>query len=87
MCGILGIINENNRPVNQSLVDGLTVLQHRGQDSAGIATIHENRFHMYKNKGLVSEVFNQENIVQLTGNMGIGHVRYSTSGSKLLSVG
>jgi amidophosphoribosyltransferase len=84
MCGILGIINENNRPVNQSLVDGLTVLQHRGQDSAGIATIHENRFHMYKNKGLVSEVFNQENIVQLTGNMGIGHVRYSTSGSTSL---
>jgi amidophosphoribosyltransferase len=84
MCGILGIINENNRPVNQSLVDGLTVLQHRGQDSAGIATIHDTRFHMYKNKGLVSEVFNQENIIQLIGNMGIGHVRYSTSGSTSL---
>ena len=81
MCGILGIINENKNSVNQLLVDGLTILQHRGQDSAGIATIHENRFHMYKNKGLVSEVFNQENITQLTGNMGIGHVRYSTSGS------
>ena len=81
MCGILGIINENKKQVNQLLVDGLTVLQHRGQDSAGIATIHNNRFHMYKNKGLVSEVFNQDNITQLTGNMGIGHVRYSTSGS------
>jgi amidophosphoribosyltransferase len=81
MCGILGIINENKKQVNQSLVDGLTVLQHRGQDSAGIATIDNNRFQMYKNKGLVSEVFNQDNITQLTGNMGIGHVRYSTSGS------
>ena len=81
MCGILGIINENNKAVNQSLVDGLTVLQHRGQDSAGIATIHENKFHIYKNKGLVSEVFHQDNITQLTGNIGIGHVRYSTSGS------
>jgi amidophosphoribosyltransferase len=81
MCGILGIINENEKQVNQSLVDGLTVLQHRGQDSAGIATIHNNRFHMYKNKGLVSEVFNQDNITNLIGNMGIGHVRYSTSGS------
>ena len=81
MCGILGIINENKKQVNQSLVDGLTVLQHRGQDSAGIATIHNNRFHMYKNKGLVSEVFNQDNITNLIGNMGIGHVRYSTSGS------
>jgi len=81
MCGIFGIINENNKQVNQSLVDGLTVLQHRGQDSAGIATIHNNRFHIYKNKGLVSEVFNQDNITNLIGNMGIGHVRYSTSGS------
>jgi amidophosphoribosyltransferase len=81
MCGILGIINENEKQVNQSLVNGLTVLQHRGQDSAGIATIHENRFHIYKNKGLVSEVFNQDNITNLIGNMGIGHVRYSTSGS------
>jgi len=81
MCGILGIINENEKQVNQSLVDGLTVLQHRGQDSAGIATIHDNRFHIYKNKGVVSEVFNQDNITNLIGNMGIGHVRYSTSGS------
>jgi amidophosphoribosyltransferase len=82
MCGILGIIhNDKNRFVNQSLVDGLTVLQHRGQESAGIATIHEKRFHIYKNRGLVSEVFNQENVLNLKGNMGIGHVRYPTSGS------
>jgi amidophosphoribosyltransferase len=82
MCGILGIVyNDKNRFVNQSLVDGLTVLQHRGQESAGIATINENRFHIYKKKGLVSEVFNQENILNLKGNVGIGHVRYPTSGS------
>lgn len=82
MCGILGIVyNDKNKFVNQSLVDGLTVLQHRGQESAGIATIHENRFHIYKNRGLVADVFNQENVLNLKGNMGIGHVRYPTSGS------
>jgi amidophosphoribosyltransferase len=82
MCGVIGIIfNDKNKFVNQSLVDGLTVLQHRGQESAGIATLYENRFHIYKNKGLVSEVFNQENIINLKGNIGIGHVRYPTSGN------
>jgi amidophosphoribosyltransferase len=82
MCGILGIVyNDKNKFANQSLVDGLTVLQHRGQESAGIATIHENRFHIHKNRGLVSEVFNQDNVLNLKGNIGIGHVRYPTSGS------
>ena len=83
MCGILGIYQPTTF-VNQSLVDGLTILQHRGQESAGIATIHDNRFHIYKNKGLVSEVFNQENIIQLKGHIGIGHVRYSTTGSNFI---
>jgi len=86
MCGIIGIINiDKSKFVNQSLVDGLTVLQHRGQDSAGIATIHENKYQIYKNNGLVSEVFNQDNIVKLKGNVGIGHVRYSTTGSSHIS--
>lgn len=79
MCGIIGILHANkNKFVNQFLVDGLTILQHRGQDSAGIATIHENHYHMYKNKGTVSEVFNETTIASLKGNIGIGHVRYST---------
>jgi len=79
MCGIIGLINvDKNKFVNQALVDGLTVLQHRGQDAAGISTIYKNRFHIYKNKGIVSEVFNQENITELKGNVGLGHVRYST---------
>jgi amidophosphoribosyltransferase len=79
MCGIIGLINtDKNRFVNQALVDGLTVLQHRGQDAAGITTIYKNKYHIYKNKGIVSEVFNQENIIELKGNVGIGHVRYST---------
>jgi amidophosphoribosyltransferase len=79
MCGIIGLINvDKNKFVNQALVDGLTVLQHRGQDAAGISTIYKNRYHIYKNKGIVSEVFNQENITELKGNVGIGHVRYST---------
>jgi len=79
MCGIIGIIHSNkNKFVNQYLVDGLTILQHRGQDSAGIATIHENHYHAYKNKGTVSEVFDDSIIYELMGHIGIGHVRYST---------
>jgi amidophosphoribosyltransferase len=79
MCGILGFIHVNKMNfVNQSLVDGLTLLQHRGQDSAGIATLHNENIHMYKNKGVVSDVFNEETIFPLKGNIGIGHVRYST---------
>ena len=79
MCGIIGIIHSNkDKFVNQFLVDGLTILQHRGQDSAGIATIHENHYHVYKNKGTVADVFNEDNIASLKGHIGIGHVRYST---------
>jgi amidophosphoribosyltransferase len=79
MCGIIALINiDKNKFVNQALVDGLTVLQHRCQDAAGISTIYKNRYHIYKNKGIVSEVFNKENITELKGNVGICHVRYST---------
>jgi amidophosphoribosyltransferase len=79
MCGIIGIIHANkDKFVNQFLVDGLTILQHRGQDSAGIATIHDNHYHVYKNKGTVADVFNEDNIASLKGHIGIGHVRYST---------
>lgn len=81
MCGIIGIIcGDENSHVNQALVDALTVLQHRGQDAAGIVTSHNNRLNLRKDTGLVSEVFTQENIINLRGNMGIGHVRYPTAG-------
>jgi len=78
MCGILGILAKN--PVNQSLYDGLLVLQHRGQDAAGILTSDENRIYLRKDNGLVRDVFQQHHMLALKGNMGIGHVRYPTAG-------
>ncbi len=78
MCGIVGIVGRS--PVNQTLYDALTLLQHRGQDAAGIVTSDGNKFHLRKGNGLVSDVFRAENMVQLVGNMGIGHVRYPTAG-------
>lgn len=84
MCGIIGIIGET--PVNQALYDALTVLQHRGQDAAGIMTIdRENRFRLRKANGLVSDVFRQEHMERLQGTVGVGHVRYPTAGSSSVS--
>ncbi|VEI45252.1 amidophosphoribosyltransferase [Actinobacillus equuli] len=84
MCGIVGIIGGS--PVNQAIYDGLTLLQHRGQDAAGIVTIDdENRFRLRKANGLVSDVFRQEHMLRLQGNAGIGHVRYPTAGSSSVS--
>ena len=79
MCGIIGIVS--NSPVNQMLYDGLLVLQHRGQDAAGIATCDNGRIKMYKNNGLVKDVFHTRHMRHLSGNIGIGHVRYPTAGS------
>lgn len=79
MCGILGIVG--SEPVNSRLYDGLTLLQHRGQDAAGIATSHEGRLMLRKAAGLVRDVFSNDHMVRLAGNMGIGHVRYPTAGS------
>ena len=79
MCGIIGVVA--NKPVNQMLYDGLLVLQHRGQDAAGIATCNEGRIKMHKNNGLVKDVFHTRHMRNLTGNIGIGHVRYPTAGS------
>ena len=79
MCGILGVVATT--PVNQLLYDGLMVLQHRGQDAAGIATVEGNTFHLHKGPGLVRDVFRTRNMRALPGNMGIGHVRYPTAGS------
>ncbi len=79
MCGIVGIVSKS--PVNQLLYDGLTVLQHRGQDAAGIVTADGRTFHMHKDKGLVRDVFRTRDMRGLTGNMGIAHCRYPTAGS------
>ena len=80
MCGIIGIVAHS--PVNQAIYDGLTVLQHRGQDAAGIITSDGGRLHLRKNNGLVRDVFHTRHMLQLHGNMGIGHVRYPTAGSE-----
>ena len=79
MCGIVGIVSKS--PVNQLLYDGLTVLQHRGQDAAGIVTADGRTFHMHKDTGLVRDVFRTRDMRNLTGNMGIAHCRYPTAGS------
>jgi amidophosphoribosyltransferase len=78
MCGIIGIVAKS--PVNQALFDGLTVLQHRGQDAAGIVTCEQNRLYLRKENGLVRDVFHTRHMIRLRGNMGIGHVRYPTAG-------
>lgn len=67
--------------MNQFLFDGLTVLQHRGQDAAGIVTAEHGRLHLRKDNGLVKDVFQQHHMLELRGNVGIGHVRYPTAGS------
>lgn len=79
MCGIIGIVSKSG--VNQALYDGLTVLQHRGQDAAGIVTCHEGRLYLRKSEGLVRDVFHTRHMVRLIGTMGIGHVRYPTAGN------
>ncbi|RBW63629.1 amidophosphoribosyltransferase [Vibrionales bacterium C3R12] len=83
MCGIVGIVGTS--PVNQSIYDALTVLQHRGQDAAGIVTIESNRFRLRKANGLVKDVFEAKHMQRLQGNVGIGHVRYPTAGSSSAS--
>ena len=78
MCGIVGIVAKSN--VNQELYDALTVLQHRGQDAAGIVTWSEGRLIQRKANGLVNDVFRRRHMESLQGNAGIGHVRYPTAG-------
>ena len=79
MCGIVGIVGHTG--VSQSIYDGLTVLQHRGQDAAGIVTIKDNRFRLRKANGLVKDVFHTRHMLRLQGNVGIGHIRYPTAGT------
>jgi amidophosphoribosyltransferase len=79
MCGIVGIVSSH--PVNQQVYDSLSLLQHRGQDSTGIATADGDTFHMQKAKGQVREAYRTRDMRSLTGTMGLGHVRYATKGS------
>jgi len=78
MCGIAGIVAHQD--VNQELYDALTVLQHRGQDAAGIITCEKGRLHLRKGNGLTRDVFNSSQMMRLRGSMGIAHVRYPTAG-------
>lgn len=79
MCGIVGIVGKSD--VNVQLYDALTMLQHRGQDAAGIVTTHDGKFAQQKANGLVSDVFRTRHMKRLIGHVGIGHVRYPTAGS------
>src|SRR3569833_798471 len=78
MCGIIGIVGKDE--VNQSIYDGLTVVQHRGQDAAGILTCDDGRAFLRKDNGLVRDVFHTRHMRDLRGHSGIGHVRYPTAG-------
>jgi len=79
MCGIIGILS--NTPVNQEIYDGLLVLQHRGQDAAGMVTSDGKRLYIRRKNGLVTDVFRKVHMQCLLGNMGVGHLRYPTAGS------
>ena len=78
MCGIVGVVS--NAPVNQLIYDALLLLQHRGQDAAGIVTQQDRKFHMHKAKGMVRDVFRTRNMRSLPGSSGLGQVRYPTAG-------
>lgn len=80
MCGIVGIVKQGS-PVNQDIFDALTIIQHRGQDAAGILTSNEQRVTVCKDNGLVRDVIRQEQMLKLKGSIGIGHVRYPTAGT------
>ena len=79
MCGIIGAIS--SAPVNQLIYDALLLLQHRGQDAAGIVTEQQRKFFMHKAKGMVRDVFRTRNMRALPGNVGLGQVRYPTAGN------
>jgi len=79
MCGIIGIISHT--PVNQEIYDGLLVLQHRGQDAAGMITSDGKKLYIRRKNGLVADVFHETHMRRLVGNMGVGHLRYPTAGS------
>ena len=79
MCGIVGVMSQS--PVNQQIYDALLLLQHRGQDAAGIVTMQGDKYFMHKARGMVRDVFRTRNMRALGGNMGLGQVRYPTAGN------
>ncbi len=79
MCGIMGVMSQT--AVNQLIYDGLLLLQHRGQDAAGIVTMQGDKYFMHKARGMVRDVFRTRNMRALGGNMGLGQVRYPTAGN------
>lgn len=79
MCGIVGMVSQG--PVNQSVYDALSLLQHRGQDSTGISTLDGEGFHIHKAQGQVREAYRTRDMRSLVGTVGLGHVRYATRGS------
>ena len=81
MCGIIGVVGKQGYHVNQLIYDGLTVLQHRGQDAAGIMTEFDGQFRLRKSTGLVPNIFYTRHMQRLQGHIGIGHVRYPTAGT------
>ena len=85
MCGIVGLVANRNTSASLPLYDAMTMIQHRGQDSAGMATCDHNKLFLKKDNGLVRDVFNDEDMANLKGHMGVGHVRYPTSGSSCCS--
>lgn len=85
MCGIVGIYAPGRKDISRAVYYGLHSLQHRGQESAGIATNKQGRIEYYKEMGLVQEVFNDEIIARLQGDISIGHVRYSTTGESYVA--
>ena len=80
MCGVVGVVSKSE--VSPMIYDALTILQHRGQDAAGIATCNQDKFHLRKQLGLVRDVFRDTHMLRLRGSMGIGHLRYPTAGSQ-----
>ena len=79
MCGVVGVVSQ--KEVSPLIYDALTILQHRGQDAAGMVTCDGDRLHLRKHNGLVRDVFRQAHMDLLKGSMGIGHVRYPTAGT------
>ena len=80
-CGVFGIYSKEGRDVTYDIYYGLYALQHRGQASAGMALVKDREVHFHRDVGLVNMVFSRDRLEQMQGNMGIGHVRYSTTGS------
>src|SRR3569832_2443347 len=85
MCGVIGVVSKS--AANQLQYDGLMVLQHRGQDAAGIVTAEESRFHMHKGQGLTRDVIRTRDMRNLLGDMGVAHVRYPAAGGAAAAAG